>query len=198
MRYKSDFDNSTQGVIFPQYRPCGTCTGEMPASMNPGVYQSQNIAPAALQNLPNEFQGKTGMLKPSAPMMMPNMMPAETQHMPMAPAGFPNGGVTAPLLPQASGMGGVPQTSTSPQVPTAPGWTNMPTTVESPLFTPGFLRTQIGRKVRVEFLLGTNSFTDRTGTLIAVGASYILIRLVDSDDVMLCDIYSIKFVTFIL
>lgn len=63
------------------------------------------------------------------------------------------------------------------------------------MYTPGFLRTQIGKRMRIEFLIGTSSFTDRTGTLLAVGASYILIRPVGSDDTMLCDIYSIKFIT---
>jgi hypothetical protein len=52
--------------------------------------------------------------------------------------------------------------------------------------------------MRVEFLLGTNLLTDRTGTLVAVGASYIVLRLVDSDDLMMCDIFSIKFVTILL
>jgi hypothetical protein len=74
-----------------------------------------------------------------------------------------------------------------------------PATVQSTLYTPGFLRTQIGRQMRVEFLIGTNGpLVDRTGTLIGVGASYILLRPVESDDVMMCDIYSIKFVTILL
>lgn len=62
-------------------------------------------------------------------------------------------------------------------------------------FTQGYLRTQIGKKVRIEFLIGTNSTTDRIGTLIGVGISYVLIRPTETDDIMLCDIYSIKFVT---
>ena len=52
--------------------------------------------------------------------------------------------------------------------------------------------------MRIEFLIGSGAMTDRSGTLLAVGASYILIRLIDSDDIMLCDIYSIKFVTIFL
>lgn len=73
-----------------------------------------------------------------------------------------------------------------------------PQTLANPEFLAGFLRTQIGRRVRVEFLIGTNSMTDRTGTLVGVGVSYILIQPLDSDDIMLCDLYSIRFVTFIL
>ena len=63
-------------------------------------------------------------------------------------------------------------------------------------FTQGYLATQIGSKVRVEFLIGTNSILDRRGTLMHVGISFIIIQEEDTDDMLLCDIYSIKFVTF--
>lgn len=71
---------------------------------------------------------------------------------------------------------------------------------EAPVFdtqyTQGYLRTQIGSKVRVEFLIGTNMLVDRSGILVDVGISYIIINPTETDDLMLCDIYSIKFVTF--
>ncbi|WP_283608967.1 hypothetical protein [Faecalispora anaeroviscerum] len=72
----------------------------------------------------------------------------------------------------------------------------MPMTVESLQYLNGFMRTQIGRRVRVEFLLGTNTMTDRTGTLLGVGANYILINETDSDDLLACDFYNIKFIRF--
>ena len=37
-----------------------------------------------------------------------------------------------------------------------------PETITNPLYTPGFLRQQIGKLVRIEFLIGTTSFQDRT------------------------------------
>lgn len=74
----------------------------------------------------------------------------------------------------------------------------MPMTVESLQYLNGFLRTQIGRKVNVQFLIGTNTVTDRTGTLLGVGANYILLRETNTDDVMACDFYTIKFITFYL
>jgi hypothetical protein len=74
-----------------------------------------------------------------------------------------------------------------------------PATIDSVQYTAGFLKTQIGRKVRVEFLIGTNGpLVDRTGTLKYVGISYILLQPIDSDDLLMCDLYSIKFVTVIL
>lgn len=63
------------------------------------------------------------------------------------------------------------------------------------IYTPAFLREQIGKLMRVEFLIGTNNLTDKTGILEDVGASYILLRSIESDNLVYCDIYSIKFIT---
>jgi hypothetical protein len=101
------------------------------------------------------------------------------------PTFYPTGGTTMPLLPTQYGL------------PALPAGEQSPTTLQSTMYTPGFLKTQIGKKMRVEFLIGTGALVDRTGTLVGVGASYILLKMIDSDDIMLCDIYSIKFVTFI-
>jgi hypothetical protein len=85
------------------------------------------------------------------------------------------GGVLAPILP-----------TTQPMAMTA----------ESLQYMNGFLRTQIGRPVRVDFLIGTNTLVDRSGTLLAVGINYILINESDSDDIVACDFYNIKFIKF--
>jgi hypothetical protein len=58
----------------------------------------------------------------------------------------------------------------------------------------GYLRTLIGRYVRIDFLIGTNMIVDREGTLIDVGISYVVLREAQTDDNVMCDIYSIKFV----
>ena len=63
------------------------------------------------------------------------------------------------------------------------------------IYTPAFLRENIGKLMRVEFLIGTNSLVDRTGILIDVGASYILLRALESDVITYADLYSIKFIT---
>lgn len=83
------------------------------------------------------------------------------------------------------------QPSTMPITPlTQP----VPVTTESIQFINGYLRTQIGRKVTVDFLIGTNTLVDRTGTLLGVGANYILINELETDDITVCDFYTIKFV----
>ncbi|AJA49346.1 hypothetical protein CPAST_c32800 [Clostridium pasteurianum DSM 525 = ATCC 6013] len=61
-------------------------------------------------------------------------------------------------------------------------------------YTQGYLRTIIGRRVSVTFLLGTGSLTDRSGILTRVGISYIILRQSQTNTDVLCDIYSIKFV----
>jgi len=72
----------------------------------------------------------------------------------------------------------------------------VPETVLSTAYTQGYLKTQIGRQVKISFLIGTNMLVDREGTLVDVGTSYIIIREVRTDDLVLCDMYSIKFVRF--
>lgn len=72
---------------------------------------------------------------------------------------------------------------------------NSPEILTNPIYTPGFLREQIGKLMRVEFLIGTNNLVDRIGILEDVGASYILLRSFENDSLVYCDIYSIKFIT---
>lgn len=72
---------------------------------------------------------------------------------------------------------------------------NSPEILTNNIYTPAFLREQIGKLVRVEFLIGTNNLTDRIGILEDVGASYILLRSLESGVLTYADIYSIKFVT---
>ena len=70
-----------------------------------------------------------------------------------------------------------------------------PETLRNPIYTPAFLREQIGKLMRVEFLIGINNLVDRIGVLEDVGASYILLRSFENDSLVYCDIYSIKFIT---
>lgn len=72
---------------------------------------------------------------------------------------------------------------------------NSPEILTNNIYTPAFLREYIGRLMRVEFLIGTNNLTDRIGILEDVGASYILLRSIENNNLVYCDIYAIKFVT---
>ena len=112
-------------------------------------------------------------------------------------------------LPTASTSPGYPTMPTSPvkpMYPAGPSYTGMAPAgtitaatapvLSNPGYTQAFLRTQIGKRVRVEFLIGTNTLVDRSGILEDVGISYIVLRDTDANDKVLADLYSIKFVTF--
>lgn len=71
-----------------------------------------------------------------------------------------------------------------------------PVTGESIEYLNGFIRTQLGRRVKLEFLVGTSNLETRDGILLAVGANFILINVENSNDLMACDFYNLKFITF--
>ncbi|MCX7922451.1 MAG: hypothetical protein N3B21_10650 [Clostridia bacterium] len=132
-------------------------------------------------------QGNSGM-QPVYP--AGTLMPAypSMQSLPMYPAA-PIGTTLPTGLPAGANV--------TPPPPVVPVEAEVaPQTVQDVLYTPGYLKTQIGRRVKVEFLIGTDMLTDRDGTLMAVGASYIILREAETDDLLLCDLYSIKFVRF--
>lgn len=71
-----------------------------------------------------------------------------------------------------------------------------PVTAESIQYLNGFIRTQIGRRITVTFLVGSNLIEEKTGYLLGVGANYILINELDTNDLTACDFYNIKFIRF--
>lgn len=112
------------------------------------------------------------------PMRQPRMQPPMTQprmQPPMMQPPTSNAVTSASPLPPAGGT---------------------PSTVQNPYYTAGFLRQYIGRDMRVEYLIGTNGpLVDRVGRLVDVGADYILLQPYLSDDLLMTDLFSIKFVT---
>jgi len=154
----------------------GTFPGMMPMTV-PGTVPMQGPIPMAM---PSQGSGDFSSMSQGGEDMMDGMMQGTGQG--MVPGGAP---VTA-------GGGTLPS-----QVPlftspfeTAPG---SPTGLDVE-YTQGYLRTQIGKRMRVTFLLGTNTIQDREGILEKVGVSYIILKEAQTGNLTLCDIYSIKFV----
>ena len=56
----------------------------------------------------------------------------------------------------------------------------------------GFFRTQIGRYVRVQQLVGSNTLEDHEGFLIGVGINYIILQDYANGNLRVLDIYGIK------
>lgn len=119
------------------------------------------------------------------------------------------GGHSSPLMfpspsdgmPGGSTMNAMPGSMQNPATGTVPGTGTtaspgpQPMTLQNTSYLPAYLTKYIGRNVRVQFLIGTTGpLVDRIGTLLGVGANYILMRPQDSDDILLADLYSIKFV----
>ena len=61
---------------------------------------------------------------------------------------------------------------------------NSPEILTNSIYTPAFLRRHIGSLVKVEFLIGTNNMQDRIGILLDVGASYIVLRSVQDNNLL--------------
>lgn len=139
-------------------------------------------------------QNQASMLTPTQmpsqqQMMTPTQMPAQ-QQMPS----FTMERLSA-LAKQIPGATTAPSTGPFGELtPITPMNQPPALTLDTTQYLNGALRTQIGQKVTVNFLLGTNTFQDRTGTLLAVGANYIIINEIETDDILFCDFYSIKFV----
>ncbi|HBJ2608970.1 alginate lyase [Clostridium botulinum] len=87
-----------------------------------------------------------------------------------------------------------PTPSPTPAPAPAPTTQFVPSVQDDILYNQGYLKTQIGKRVKIEFLIGTNMLIDREGTLVGVGISYVLINEVDTNDLIMADMYSIKFV----
>lgn len=71
-----------------------------------------------------------------------------------------------------------------------------PITVQNIQYLNGFIRSQVGRRVHVEFLIGTSNIVEKDGYLVAVGANFILLNPLDTKDILACDFYNIKFMKF--
>ncbi len=112
--------------------------------------------------------------------------------MPGGPTGVVQGiggvGGTAPAAPSSM------ESSTLPGLGVIPQMSQMEPSVFDPGFLQAYLRKNIRKRVRIEFLIGTNILTDRTGTLEEVGISYVVLRD-QAGSRLVCDLYSIKFIT---
>lgn len=143
---------------------------------------------------------------------MPNLVnysPAPAQPMAAAqPIPAPqigsNIGNLAPEITPSQDINGIPGTKVYPTPPTFPIPANpiLPPGYQEVLdyedlqYMNGFLRTQIGKTAQVDFLIGSNRMVTQTGRLVGVGLNYILLQEYDTDSILTCDFYNIKFVRF--
>lgn len=70
----------------------------------------------------------------------------------------------------------------------------LPPVITNPSYLQGYLRTKIGKFMKVNFLLGTGTFIDKDGILKEVGVDHIVLRDIKTGEDVIGDLYSIKFV----
>jgi hypothetical protein len=56
----------------------------------------------------------------------------------------------------------------------------------------GFLRTQIGRYMKVQQYVGASVIEDRYGFLVGVGGNFIILQEINSGNILVLDIYSVR------
>lgn len=114
---------------------------------------------------------------------------------PMSPplaATIPQQSPVVPSVPMT------PLTPMQPSVPLAPITQQGPPPSTERGYIPYFLASNIGKNVRAEFIIGTTQYADKTGMLTEVGINYFVLRDVNSRTDVMCDLYSVKFVTILL
>ena len=72
-----------------------------------------------------------------------------------------------------------------------------PKNSDNSLYLQEYLKTIIGRFVKADFLIGNDNLISKEGILKEVGTDYIILEMIQSNDLLSCDIYSIKFVQII-
>jgi len=172
--------------MIPDY--CFDCMNrQIPMSNAPGATpMPQGYPMGGMYQQPNTYQ-TPGMYQSPGMYQAPVYGPVQGQLDTTMQAPFGMQGAQAGVTPQMQ----MPMTQTLP----ADFGTQAGPAVQMDIgYTQGWLRTQIGQRVKIEFLIGTNMLIDRDGTLLDVGISYVILREAETDDLLLCDIYSIKFV----
>lgn len=168
-------------IFSPDYKPQGTfITGRGPVLSTEQVL-SPGFRISDFETNQSQMGAQNNMAQSNMP--MPNMTQANMGQSNMVPMG------QSSMQPQAG-----PFASDSQVFPITPTTEPPAMTLSSLQYLNGALRTQIGSRVVVQFLIGTNTYQDRTGTLLAVGADYIILNETDTDDITFCDFFSIKFV----
>lgn len=82
-------------------------------------------------------------------------------------------------------------------VPGAPLNQEGPPPVTDIGYIPNYLMKNIGKNIKAEFIINTAQY-EKTGRLIAVGVNYFVLEDVNSRTNIMCDLYSVKFITVIV
>jgi hypothetical protein len=160
-----DMDMDTDMDVMP-YR-----VGRMPAQTGSGM--------------PSMEQGMPSRMESEMPPHMEHEMPSRMERsMPRMERGMPGQTMQGTGTMQQ----GVPPTL-------RPGtFEEGPPPVMNKMYVPGYLESLMGKLVRAEFFIG-NQTTDRAGRIVDVGVNYFVLEDMLTGNLIMCDLYSVKFVT---
>ncbi|NLH01059.1 MAG: hypothetical protein GX488_04000 [Clostridiales bacterium] len=113
------------------------------------------------------------------------MMPVQQSGYALTPVQMQQGGYVSSPLPATQGSLDIYDTQEGPPPATERG------------YIPYYLASNIGKNVRAEFIIGSNQYMDKTGILTEVGINYFVLYDVSSRNYVMCDLYSVKFVTIL-
>lgn len=96
-----------------------------------------------------------------------------------------------------------PTTPLSPYIPGTyalpiyPPMQQGPPPVTEAEYIPGFLASMIGKNIKAEFIVGSSQYVEKVGKLVKVGVNYFVIQDINSRTNIMCDLYSVRFVTIL-
>lgn len=128
---------------------------------------------------------QTGSYSSPPPAQQSRTAPAPSSYIP------PAGQMPGPYMP----------TPAPAAIPSMPSDGVDLTTVQGPPpaaeegFIPYYLASNIGRAVRAEFIVGTSQYVDKAGVIKEVGINYFVLYDTNARADIMCDLYSVKFVT---
>ena len=173
----------------------------MPGTQMQGSQGMQSAQMQGMQGMPNT-QGMQNTMtndngvtrrQASAPQQVRQMaqQPQQMQQQPQFPLNF--NGMTD-YVNSLAAAGSQSPSFNVPSHPMVPPEYEQTIDYDSIQYMNGFLRTQIGRHVRVEQLIGSGNTEERFGFLVGVGNNYLLLQDISDGNILVVDFYSIKFV----
>ena len=103
-----------------------------------------------------------------------------------------------PMVPAVPMQQSTPITPLQQSMPLPPITQQGPPPSTERGYIPYYLASNIGKNVRAEFIIGTTQYVDKTGMISEVGINYFVLRDVNARTDVMCDLYSVKFVTVLL
>lgn len=149
----------------------------------PAQYQEAPASPTPTGVSPSTFQSPL-----TAAPSQPGVSPSTYQTDPSMDLGMM--GIPRPSRQAPGTQGTLTRTEAQDTSPFMEG----PPSIMSAGYTPAYLRTIIGKRVRAEFVF-QNLYLDKTGILREVGISYFVLEDNATHAMVMCDLYSVRFVT---